>query len=535
MSKTLPKTLTEFSQFAAETFLQTAVFVDDKIYDRRTGSVSAPKSLEPPVRARKSALKSVEKRSTSETLANNDAPSVVDEYSPQEIVTSFAKKRILCSLYQPKRGASVGKNSEVYQLCLASDIVIVDWDLYGDAGTNATELVCNLIEESLKETPWQMRLILIYTDETNLFGVANNIFERLQNSLKDDVTPSRAGLVLTTPNSRIVVFGKPGHRAAQYENDIIPEGQLAERSIIEFSNIASGMLQGAVLLGLSKIRENSRKILSKFAPSLDAAFLTHRALSVPDDASDHVLPLLMAEIQSVLEDQLPNPIITETLIEDWCGSEWAPSGHARSAIGSSDPHKVAKAFCLKGFDAVKSNLTRKKTFTFLLDSLTSKANHEFAALMSQRTHYEKVTRSLKLGTILKDQRGKFFLCLQPVCDSVRIEGSRKFLLAELEVVKDSAFNLVVQQENDWLELSFKPKVFSSALVEFRSSGGNGAVISEENGAMFVFTAKGNRKKYYWIAQLKAEHAQGEAEEFARQLSRVGLTESGWLRLRAKGQ
>ncbi|MDO8700484.1 MAG: response regulator receiver domain [Deltaproteobacteria bacterium] len=533
MSKTLPKTLTEFSQFAAERFLQTAVFIDDKIYDRSTGSVSDPKILLKPGLARKSALRSAEPTSTTKEKSAIDEPPTIDRYSPQEIVTSFAKKRILCSLYQPKQDASVGQSSDVYQLCLASDIVIIDWDLYGDAGAKASDLVCNLIEESLKDIPWQMRLVLIYTDEKNLFDVANRIFERLQKTLKDAVVPIRNGLVLTTSNSWIAVFGKPGERTAQYQSFIIPEDQLAEHSILEFSKMASGMLQGAVLYGLSKIRENSRKILSKFNASLDPAFLTHRGLSLPDDASDHVLPLLMAEIQSVLEDQLPNPIVSEALIEDWCASVWTPRSHAKSAISSGDPRKVAREFCLKGPKAVQSVVTKKKLYTFLHESLTSKANHQLAVLMSQRTHYGEASRRLKLGTILKDEKGKFFLCLQPVCDSVRIEEPRKFLLAELDCVNGTQFNAVVEHENNWFELCYKPKVFSSVLVEFRPSGTDGFVIAtEEKQDLFIFTAKGKRK-YYWVAQLKAEHAQREAEEFAHQLSRVGLTESEWLRLMAK--
>jgi hypothetical protein len=111
MNKTLPKTLTEFSQFAAEQFLQTAVFIDDKIYDRKTGSVSEPKGLEKPAPTRKPALKSAESTSSAKVKLTTEESPPVDEYSPQGIVTSFAKKRIVCSLYQPKRDASVSHSS----------------------------------------------------------------------------------------------------------------------------------------------------------------------------------------------------------------------------------------------------------------------------------------------------------------------------------------------------------------------------------------------------------------------------------------
>jgi hypothetical protein len=48
-----------------------------------------------------------------------------------------------------------------------------------------------------------------------------------------------------------------------------------------------------------------------------------------------------------------------------------------------------------------------------------------------------------------------------------------------------------------------------------------------------FTCKSDGKQYKWIAQLKPEHAQRAAENFSSNLSRIGLTESEWLRLMSK--
>jgi len=43
----------------------------------------------------------------------------------------------------------------------------------------------------------------------------------------------------------------------------------------------------------------------------------------------------------------------------------------------------------------------------------------------------------------------------------------------------------------------------------------------------------DKNEYKWVAQLKPDHAQQAAEKFARELSRVGLTESEWLHRGAK--
>jgi hypothetical protein len=45
----------------------------------------------------------------------------------------------------------------------------------------------------------------------------------------------------------------------------------------------------------------------------------------------------------------------------------------------------------------------------------------------------------------------------------------------------------------------------------------------------LFFEDTNGKTYQWIDQLRASHAQRAVEKFASDLSRVGLTESEWLR------
>jgi len=71
-------------------------------------------------------------------------------------------------------------------------------------------------------------------------------------------------------------------------------------------------------------------------------------------------------------------------------------------------------------------------------------------------------------------------------------------------------------------------------AEFRGSGADGAVVAiEKADGSFAFKPFGKPGEYKWVAQLKPEQAQRAAEQFASELSRVGLTESEWLRLMSK--
>lgn len=535
MSTVTPTTVEGFSVYAAQQFLQTAVYVDDRIYDRKSGSATGLKPALRPAPKRKAALKSANDSgavNTPEPLGSHDS----DEYSLQDIVTSFAKKQIVCSLYQPDKQASVGQRSDAYQLCVASDIVIVDWDLYGDAGAKALELITHLIEQSLKDVPEQLRLILIYTIEPNLFDVANTIYTKLAERLPDNVAPARddGGLALDTPNTRVAILGKPGRRPQKYRDYEVPAKTLAERAISEFSKLASGLLQGTVLLGLAEIRRNSRKVLSKFDASLDPAFLTHRALLATsgEDASSHIVPLLIEEIQSILEDCLPKPLISRELIENWIEELWEPRDEVTSAV-TGDKKAAAKSFCLEG---KLENVSKKDSYTFLLPQPESMANHELAGLLSLRTHYLTSKRRLRLGAVLRDPDCCYHLCLQPVCDCVRLDGMRHFLLLQLHTKDsqeaDGKTNLIVFEEDNAKELWVKHKSYLLRTEEFGPVEDGEVAAAQQTSGSYIFKTKSGRE-YTWVAQLKEEHAQREAEYLARELSRVGLTESEWLRRMAK--
>lgn len=562
---TPPKTLSEFSTLAAEKFIQTVVFVDDKIYNTKSGSVLLPKvAVKPPIR--KAALKSSTSAMLSKTVEYDEATEIED-FSSHDIVSSFAKKSIVCSLYQPREGASVSVTSDLYKLCLASDIVILDWDL-GDAGKKTLELVSNLVVQSLEAVPEQLRLILIYTNEPNLTAVAEQIYDRLSKLLKGKIDPQKEdlGLALHTSNSRVVILGKPGHRLPEYDPHTVNEKYLADRSIAEFSKLASGLLQSAVLLGLAEIRGNSRKILSQFDSTLDPAFLTHRALSLPDEeASNHVVPLLVAELQSILEDCLPSPVISSSVIKNWCADKWEPGPHVRSLLkATTDEKAFAVDLCLTGpkiretypsehrWNKLSKNKDSKWQYsgdkesigmlsTFLHHSKESKENHNLSILMSQRTYYGLGPRVLTLGTIVCSREEnviRYLLCLHPLCDSVRLDEKRKFIFCSLDIrtpengVKKASH--VVFDNGQFVELLFSPKSFNCVTKEFEPDTREKKVIATSSEREPLgFTSSCDNKRYTWVAQLKPDHAQRAVEQFARELSRVGLTESEWLRLMAK--
>ncbi len=558
---------------SAEQYLQTVVMIDDRIYEKKSGIV-ASRLTKPPVVRRKAALKgttSSSEKSGKET-GKTEVPKKPDEVSFHDVQNSFAKKRIICSLYQPEKSASFDEQSEVYKLCSTADVVVVDWDLDDPLGDKATTLVGSLVVQSRVEVPYQLRLVLIYTLEANLGSVANKIFEHLVERLSEGevvVDPqSKEGLVLVTENARVVVLGKrEGTTLDQFSGYWVPEHALATRVIKEFSQLASGLLQGIVLRGIANLRKNNRRILTRFHKDLDIAFLTHRALSLPDEAFGQIIPLLTDELRAVLEDMLGEsplgkPPAVKGILDDWCDRHWKVNSDAELNIGdaANDLEFVKDVFCNgpafeKDYSGVQGSkipgliengengiLKWKekgciKLAEYILGNCGVDHCHEkLGSLMSQRVRYDSSRRALHLGVIVRELIGKkrYLLCLQPVCDSVRIGGrDRAFFFCVLDVsTNDGSFTHCVMDVNgNMLHLRYKPKVSSIFVSNFK---GNDDVVYANNDKKYRFIFKGESKKdYEWIAELKTEHAQRAAEQFGRELSRVGLTESEWLRVKAK--
>ena len=382
------------------------------------------------------------------------------------------------------------------------------------------------------------------------------------------VDPQSEGLVLTTENARVIVLGKRKDTTlTQFSDYWVPESDLATRTIREFSRLASGLLQGIILRGIAKIRENNRRILYRFYKDLDIAFLTHRSLSLPNEIFGQIIPLLTDELHAVLEDTLGEFSLgkaqsVKEILDDWCDKHWKQNNNAKLKIGDeADGLKFAKdAFC-KGPTIKKEDYPGnqgsiiqglrekmedefpkwtekgcKKLAEYLLgDCGVDDCHEKLGFLMSQRVRYDNSRRALHLGVIVREltDKKRYLLCLQPVCDSVRIEGkSQAFVFCILKELKDGKgfTHCVMDGGGNVIKLKYKPKVFSIFVSNF--SGTDFIYAKKNDTSKFLFKNE-DGKDYEWIAELKTEHAQHAAEQFGREFSRVGLTESEWLRIKAK--
>ena len=262
--------------------------------------------------------------------------------------------------------------------------------------------------------------------------------------------------------------------------------------------------------------------------------------------------LLVAEVEAVLEDGFREAGISDKIISDWCQNSWNVPSRASAFLPPNCAAKgFAADFCTKGMGVSecyegdsRSDLGKMikglnkqppkwpspsseqfiKISTFLSENGEGNDHRELSILMSHRTHYHE-DRELNTGTILQCiNSGEYYICLQPACDCVRLTEATTFLFCKLDLAGGGLATHVVRGDGALVDLRYKPEIGKSVTIAFEPAGG---VVLAESGILVSDVGS-----YKWIAQLKPKHAHRAVEQFTRELSRVGLTESEWLRLKA---
>ncbi len=170
-------TVAEFSREAARRYLQSAVFIDDNIYNQVTASPASGEEIQ--VRQLKKAIVEVDAEAT-DPPAQEAAVAFVAPPPPfrtKDLVGCFAEHGIVCALYEPEKNFSTDENSVVFKLCDTADLVVLDWDFneVGLTGGKPRELISNLIQSGNRVAPHHVRLVAIYTTTPRLSSVANSI------------------------------------------------------------------------------------------------------------------------------------------------------------------------------------------------------------------------------------------------------------------------------------------------------------------------------------------------------------------------
>ncbi len=536
----MPVSFENLSSKAVASFVQTVVVVDN---EARFLSIPVPKKLETPPEIVPGEAADVVPASPGGPIGHPlDARILGDE---------FAAHGIVAHVMQPISGeAESAFDKAVVQTCARVDVVVIDWHL-GDEGERATTLIKRLLGSDKRQ---RLRLLAVYTGDPDLKAVAVKLRDALQLELDE------ARCLLTSATVRVIVLAKGGTTVAgDLLGLVTSEQELPGRLIDEFARHSPGLLSNLVLAFLAAVRDNTHRVISLFPPSMDAPYLADRAAqAIPSDAEDLAIALVAQALEGVVEPQKLRKFVDLDAIGAWLyaqkksGTPFAVPADGEKVAVPVD-RKLLLQLMRDGREKIEvPNVSKKRWST--APSLTAvwcggashqHLDHALAQLIGlARTHtFPETGRipELRLGTLVMKPAGsavkdRHYVCIQPVCDSIRLEEPRDFIFLPITIVADHQFidfDLAFQRLDgspitgeldmrpyDVVTFKFAPNTKSNAVAARRRQ-----LRARRRWAFRTQTGT----QLYWLADLRNEQAQRIVHSFATRASRVGLAESEWAR------
>lgn len=541
-------------QALAQEFIGTVLFVDDQIGETpepvnkmEDNSTSASSAEDNPL---DNAVSDAEIMQT----PNDTNPAVVEKKSPDDshvlkirrLSSAFSANDILCSpiytdpiLVEEQQTEFVNK---VCRLANKADVIVLDWQMEAavgpvEMGTTARKI----IDRYKSDNPDRDILVCIFTAES-----------------EDKVNADQ----LSQDNVKVFYVWKK--ETDSYEG-------LPQKIFHQFAERHEGLLPSAALSAIKVIRDNTHRIISRYSSSNDAAYLSHRcSIHKPDDAEIFATEIIAATISDLIRgnEYVTNKLRMEVLLH-WLEAKQEQVGNIDFSLREPTFTKeidVATRVAwlsngllpwLKGLLCVPGTVNADELeeaidkwdkasakclvsyFTNGIDEKTAFAKEaEFAKLtlhaMSDVTT-PNMAHFLTLGTIFKKSNSEFYLCIQPLCDSVRLKPKNQFLFLKLEkqgTKKDlddrKGFNVVVNDGND-IFLKIDDKISKLQVFTFIPSAGTDRVLVNNGITINAKSSDDKDVSLTYLAQLRQEHARRIATSFLHKITRVGLDESEWLR------
>jgi hypothetical protein len=525
------------------------VVVDDQALLAFSGTSESPKALKTPGR----------QGGGTGSGPGESAGSTTDpahQLDAKKLIDSFARIGVVCSVLRPEEQEVESIEEVLSPITAGSDVVILDWVLHEfKQGEKTMEIIKEMLRSSGPDRG-RARLIIVYTGENDLDQITTSIRTGLKLPEQDD---SDEPYTIERGAARICIYAKEQSRLpATKRKRKIAVAKLPEVVVKEFANMTRGLISNVALLSLASLRANTYQLLKRFHRELDPPYVTHSTLLVPEEASDHLIPLIVSEIQAVLEDEKVSDLASIKLVTAWLNHQLdrglrftLPQHTSEKEFRQGLVYLLQHGVGEKSLDALFSNhakfssgvlKNKKKAAEAVRDQLTGLMtlerdrekvrDHELAVLMSVRSRYASPPPQLTLGSIVLERRSgheQYLLCVQPRCDSVRLEGERSFPFLPMKLVPDDQkCDFIIEEKGKTTRLRLNDRPFEVRMILFKPSIEKQVLARRLKSGRF-FKASGTTSKYRWVADLKPEQAQRVANDYAYKLSRVGLTESEWLR------
>ena len=385
------------------------------------------------------------------------------------LTKAFHELGIVAGLFQPQLTRHDDPEQFASKAILASaaaDIIILDWMLRDHDSRFSKYIVKNILAKD-SCSGGRFRTILIYTGESNLTNLRDELFTFLNNeNLKKDVD-----FELRSENLNITFYNKKDTLAS---NRIVEEEALPLKAITDFAKLIDGLMPAFAMKAAAAIRLNAGKVATRFSSNLDTGYLSHRVLlPEPYDAEVFILENYISYIRNILAiSQIDKSTLGVDAISSWVdhnsdklektvnfgANKCTLQVEDIKAIASNGFSEHLQAGVTKANPQLGENFSDPKKSCFVqavsmfnfVDGVTSE---ESSISLSELACFRRTYKDLHAGQspyltqgslIYSLSKNEFLLCITPKCDTVRVDESSKFSFAVLErKILTQKFDLIV--------------------------------------------------------------------------------------------
>jgi hypothetical protein len=474
-----------------------------------------------------------------EVVAEGSATAQDAQVQIKPLADAFLDKQIVCGVLKPEIADDDKKVVErAVRAAAVADIVIIDWFLRKNKDSLARAILATILKEDAARNG-RLRTVLVYTSATPLAERRDSLVDHLKKAGFEAKAPPTDDTLLTVDSCRIRFVQK---RSLNVGTKV---EELPDVAIAEFAQHSSGLLANFALLSVAALRDATHHLLANLTSRMDSAFVGDRMLRGDfAGAQGFAMSLFMLQIKGLLS--LPPSLgsaLSDEEVSSWLDERFGyPEADAQLASVGTDKEKLRDSV-LRG--KPKSDVAHKALFLPETTSTPADAGKvekaaslefsRFATFVREHDGFNPIpkdwTPTLTLGSVVKliDKRPRYFMCVQPLCDTVRIDEARYFPFIELTTAKvsNNSDNLALRDSGKPLLVSVGSKAGARHFAKFDPKG-DSSILAETVDGTFVFSSTSDHR-YWWLGDIEPMKAQRIAVDVSGALARVGLDEYEWLR------
>ncbi len=473
---------------------------------------------------------------------NNQVPEANGHgLNAKAIVDAFADRGMVCGVLKPTEDEDIVDRAQ--KATRRADVVMLDWVLKD--GDEEGELARGVLRALLTEEDAQhmLRFFVIYTGTPRLREIAAHCKGLLKSLNAADEVVEYGEFTLSMGPVTLSIFAKD--TVPEFEDPTLEErrsrpADLPAKLLEDYRRREPGMVESAALRSVALVRLHTHHLLARFPREVDAGYMWHRArLPNQEDGATHIVEMIGAEITDLLDSPLVRCEVSKDAALRWIESR----KEMLSRVGQFEEDKTAslddiKQIVQSGADTAKANgVTLPKAFksdghkselpTFAVDGTTMKESHELLSMLM--TLRDREAKPLLRSGVFVEADGEFLLCVQPLCDSTRLEKEKAWFpflrLAEPNDSNKNRFNIIIPVDDGKpIRRQIPKKASSIVMLEFPTT--DGAVGAEGDPLAFCPTTG---PPIIYRATLRPMKAVSVITSLASSLSRTGIDDPEWLR------